>query len=82
MENATANSRQRTGDNQGASGGGWLVNRLVCALRGHRDLVASGTAKVQPSGVRRELFVCQACDSYAWKNTSHSHSFSWHDLGV
>jgi hypothetical protein len=79
---AAANTGQRTSDNPSARRGGWFINRLVCAVRGHRDLVPSGTAKVRPNGVRRELYVCQACDSYAWKTTSNSHRFSWNDLGV
>jgi hypothetical protein len=77
-----ANARQRTGDNPSAPGGGWLINRLVCAVRGHRDLVAAGTAKIEPSGVRRELFLCRVCDSFAWKRTSNKYGFSWNEVGV
>jgi hypothetical protein len=52
--------------------GGWLLNRLACALLGHRDLTPTGSAKYLRNGARRELFLCHACDSYFWKSPSHS----------
>ena len=79
-----ANASPRRGrPKTGALCGGWLVNRIVCAVMGHRLLVGTAaTPKVLRSGVRRELCLCHACDSYAWQTTSTNHGFSWNDVGV
>jgi hypothetical protein len=83
MKTASVNSRQRTGDNRGAPGGGWLVNRVLCAVLGHRRLFETAAAeKLLPSGARRQLSFCHACGSYAWKATDKHYSFSWDELGV
>lgn len=67
----------------GALRGGWLVNRLVCAVRGHRQLVATAAAaKILPSGVRQELFLCHACGSYSWKTTRNRWVTCWSEVGV
>lgn len=52
--------------------GAWLLNRLACALLGHRDLIPTGSAKYLRTGARRKLFLCHACDSYSWKSPSNS----------
>lgn len=67
----------------GESRGGWPVNRLVCAVRGHRLLVATAAAaKTLPSGGRREIFLCHACGSYAWKPTRNGYVSNWSEVGV
>jgi hypothetical protein len=74
---------KRASDSQSALGGGWLVNRVACAVVGHRQLLATAAAeKVLPSGARRQLLMCHACGSYAWKTASKSYSSSWSELGV
>ena len=74
---------QRASPTGGALPGGWLVNRLVCAVRGHRQLVATAaTAKILPCSVRREIFLCHACGSYAWKTIPNSYVSNWSEVGV
>jgi hypothetical protein len=68
---------------RGALRGGWLVNRLACAVRGHRQLVATAaTARILPGNVRREIFLCHACDSYTWKTTPNGFVSNWSEVGV
>ena len=75
--------RQRASLTESAPRGGWLVNRVVCAVRGHRQLVATAaTAKILSSGMRRELFLCHACGSYAWKEMVNSYRPSWSEVAV
>ena len=75
--------RQRAIPSSGAPRGGWFFNRLVCALRGHRQLVATAaTAKILPGNLRREIFLCHACDSYAWKTTPNGFVSNWSEVGV
>jgi hypothetical protein len=75
--------RQPVSAKGGALCGGWLVNRLVCAVQGHRQLATTAAAtKLLPTGVRQELFLCHACGSYAWKATSKDFRFSWNEVSV
>jgi len=49
---------------------------------GHRRLVAAGVAGVLPSAKRRELFLCHACDSFAWKTGGQINTPTWSEVGV
>ncbi len=70
-------------DIPGALRGGWFLNRLVCVLRGHRQLVATGAAKVLQSEARRDLFLCHACGAYSWgESVRNSPQSSWGNLAV
>ena len=65
----------------GASRGGWLVNRLLCLVRGHRHLLPTAAAtKVLANGREQDIYFCHACDSYAWKTTKRTSSPSWLEL--
>jgi hypothetical protein len=79
----TVTATQRASESDSAPPGGWLVNRLLCAVMGHRQLLpTAAAAKLLPSGVRREAFLCHACGSYFWKSVSQSPNSCWASVGV
>jgi hypothetical protein len=80
---AKAIAGQPTSERDSTPRGGWLINRLLCAVVGHRRLgPTAAAAKLLPQGVQQELFFCLACSSYSWKNVSPSPNASWESVGV
>jgi hypothetical protein len=80
---AGGSRKPAAGDGPRAPRGGWLINRVLCAVMGHRRLLPTAAAeKLLPGGVRRELFMCHACDGYAWKSSSTNYRPSWSELAV
>jgi hypothetical protein len=62
--------------------GYWIIDRLRCYFRGHRDLsrIASYAA-VQADGRIRELHFCLACGSLVWTSNQQRHRpITWNDL--
>jgi hypothetical protein len=79
-ESATAIA-QRTRKSDSAPRGGWLLNRLLCLLRGHRRLMpTAAAAKILPNGTEQEIYLCHACGSYAWRTSKRTSSPSWLEL--
>jgi hypothetical protein len=61
--------------------GGWIVNRLRCLVRGHRQLTPTAAAsKILANGVVKELNLCHACDSYVWRVSNRTLRPSWAEL--
>jgi hypothetical protein len=76
-----ATAAQRPIERDGAFRGGWLVNRLLCLVRGHRHLVpTAAAAKILPNGVEQEIYLCHACGSYAWKTSKRTSIPNWAEL--
>jgi hypothetical protein len=75
-------SPQRAADGRSAPRGGWLVNRLLCFVMGHRQLVPTGVARILPNGKRREMFLCHACDGFTWKTAGETTTSTWSEVGV
>ena len=75
-------SPQRAVDGRSAPRGGWLFNRLLCAVIGHRQLVSTGVARMLPNGKRREMFLCHACEGFTWKTASQATTSTWSEVGV
>jgi hypothetical protein len=80
---ATVIAGQPTSERDSIPRGGWLINRVLCAVVGHRLLEPTAAAgKLLPQGVQQELFFCHACSSYSWKTVSQSPHASWESVGV
>jgi len=78
-----ARKAQPAGETDSAPRGGWPVNRVLCAVMGHRQLLpTAAAAKLLPGGVHREVFLCHACGSYSWKSVSQGPNSSWADVCV
>jgi hypothetical protein len=68
---AVATAAPRATESDRATRGGWLVNRLLCLVKGHRHLVpTAAAAKIMPTGVEQEIYLCHACGSYAWRTSN------------
>jgi hypothetical protein len=47
--------------------GSWLLNRLVCLLRGHQELAWTGAnGMVLPDGSIKRPYLCHACGCFVW----------------
>jgi len=80
---AKAIAGQSTSERDSIPRGGWLINRVLCAVVGHRRLwPTAAAAKLLPQGVQKELFFCHACSSYSWKTVNRSSHASWESVGV
>ena len=71
-----------TGDTPTVWNAPWFLKRILCAVTGHRRLVAAGAAKILSDGVRQELYLCHACDAYSWRASGKQRSTSWSEVVV
>lgn len=78
----SANSPRHGFNSRSAPRGGWFINRLLCGVMGHRRLVTTGAARLLPNGKRREMFLCHACDGFAWKTAGRNSAPTWSEVGV
>lgn len=77
----TAATEQEPLKNHRKPRGGWIVNRLRCLVRGHRQLAPTAAAsKILANGVVKEINLCHACGSYVWRATNRKLSPSWAEL--
>jgi hypothetical protein len=77
-----ATSPRHESDGRSTPRGGWLINRLLCGVMGHRRLITTGAARILPNGRRREMFLCHACDGFAWRTASRNSTPKWSEVGV
>ena len=63
----------------------WIIERLRCLFRGHRDLTRTASyAVVEADGRIRELHFCLACGSLVWTENQPTGAppITWKDLRI
>jgi hypothetical protein len=63
----------------------WIIERLRCFFRGHRDLTRTASyAVVEADGRIRELHFCLACGSLVWTENQPTGAppITWKDLRI